>query len=215
MLIWLLLAGAQAADPTTAAVPIGNPYSPDDFPESALRQGVSGRVRVEVTVSPEGKPLRCAPVAPSGSEVLDAVSCSSIMKRGRFKPALDNEGRPSISVVRQTANWFIGSNQSDMEALAKRIPKPNDIDVKAAVRKLPAGLVSPVEVIVDLIVSEAGSITHCAARPVDGDRTDFSGVACRQAMLLNRLPPAKNANGAAVASVQQAKISFSVPELAP
>lgn len=210
MLVLLMLAAAQAADPTAAAIPVGNPYSPSDYPLRVLQQNVSGRVRVEVTISPEGKPFRCQPVAPSGSPELDAVTCSSMMKRGRFKPALDHNGQPRVGVVRQTAIWFVGD-----ASVERRIPKINDIDVRATVQKLPAGFVSPVEVTTDLVVDETGSIEHCAARPVEKDRTEFSAVACRQAMLLGHLAPAKDVNGAPVASVQQAKISFSLPVAAP
>jgi outer membrane biosynthesis protein TonB len=43
----------------------------------------------------------------SGNKFLDAASCSKLVKRARFEPALDIQGRPMRSISITAINWFL------------------------------------------------------------------------------------------------------------
>lgn len=67
-----------------------------------------GTVAVQVTVKPNGRVSKCAPVRGSGNAELDAMTCRLVRKRARFTPALDANGRP---VVSQTYTSFVWSSR--------------------------------------------------------------------------------------------------------
>ncbi|HYC94807.1 MAG TPA: TonB family protein [Sphingomicrobium sp.] len=64
-----------------------------------------GTVAVQVTVEPDGRVSRCAPVRGSGNAGLDALTCSIVQQRARFNPALDAQGRPVASQTYTTFFW--------------------------------------------------------------------------------------------------------------
>jgi TonB family protein len=65
-----------------------------DYPPQLVDDGVQGRTVVRLTVSAEGRATECATVATSGTQALDERTCQSILRRGRFRPALGADGRP-------------------------------------------------------------------------------------------------------------------------
>ena len=75
----------------------------DDYPISALRAGIQGRVIVRIALDAEARPTECVAVASSGNEAIDAATCRAVRSRGRFLPALDARGQataaPFIAVV--------------------------------------------------------------------------------------------------------------------
>lgn len=82
--------------PASRARVIGNPgdwFRTDDYPASARRAGIEGRVQVRLLIDPEGRVARCRVVSASASQDLDAVTCRSAMANGRFVPATDSRGR--------------------------------------------------------------------------------------------------------------------------
>lgn len=79
-----------------------------DFPRTALYEGISGTVVVRIDVDASGALVGCKVVAGSGNSALDAQTCISFRKRGRFEPALGADGKPvPISFV-QTVTWLAG-----------------------------------------------------------------------------------------------------------
>jgi TonB family protein len=79
----------------------------DDYPESAIRAGISGRLVVRVRVSAEGRATDCAVVATSGHVPFDEAACRAILRRGRFSPALDANGQPTSIAFAAAVMWLI------------------------------------------------------------------------------------------------------------
>lgn len=82
-------------------------FKAQDYPPSALREGVMGRVRVKVPVNASGEPAGCDVVAASGNSDLDSTTCNIILSRARFEPATDVDGKPVRSVFVETIQWLL------------------------------------------------------------------------------------------------------------
>jgi hypothetical protein len=54
----------------------------------------------DLTLDKQGRPIRCEITNSSGSAKIDAVVCSSLMRRAHYKPALDANGLAVPAVVR-------------------------------------------------------------------------------------------------------------------
>lgn len=91
------LAGPEDADrPALNAEPTGNPaswFSNDDYPDEARRRNEEGRVMLRLKIDPHGVARACAIVSSSGSVILDDATCALAMRRSRFVPARDLEGK--------------------------------------------------------------------------------------------------------------------------
>jgi TonB family protein len=77
-----------------------------DYPPAALRMAIEGRVLVRIAVSAQGRATDCAPVATSGSPVIDATTCRVALMRARFRPARDAEGRAVAARAVFAVNWL-------------------------------------------------------------------------------------------------------------
>ncbi len=94
-------ATASASAPTmaggnTSPVPISRPAP--SYPREALRRGVGGTVRVQVTVAADGSVERMEVAASSGNRHLDRAAMDAV-RRWRFTPALRNGQPVSATVV--------------------------------------------------------------------------------------------------------------------
>jgi TonB family protein len=76
-----------------------------DYPGDARRSHEQGTVMILWTVGIEGRVTDCLPVITSGTASLDRAACSAIIRRGRFKPALDKDGKPMISHYARKVAW--------------------------------------------------------------------------------------------------------------
>lgn len=79
--------------------------SADDYPVTAQREDQQGTTRFLILIDEKGLPRDCTLLGTSGSAVLDSRSCGLIMQRARFKPALDQTGKPAKSSWIQAINW--------------------------------------------------------------------------------------------------------------
>ncbi|MDQ3160557.1 MAG: energy transducer TonB [Pseudomonadota bacterium] len=86
---------AEMPGGSTSPVPISRP--PPIYPREALRRGVGGTVRVQVTVAPDGRVERMDVAQSSGDRYLDRAAMEAV-RRWRFSPALRN-GRPVSATV--------------------------------------------------------------------------------------------------------------------
>ena len=90
---------APPAAPTVskAAGPKGNPadwITNDDYPSDALSAEAQGTTKIRWDISPAGRVENCTIVASSGNSSLDRAACSALTRRGRYSPALDQNGAP-------------------------------------------------------------------------------------------------------------------------
>lgn len=64
------------------------------YPARAVQQGLQGRVGIEAVVAPNGRAISCSVHKTSGHAILDDAACEGVKRRGRFEPALDDNGLP-------------------------------------------------------------------------------------------------------------------------
>lgn len=111
VLAWALLLADPLTPPTspapavTAPAPRGRVLSSEDYPAAALRAGEEGRVGYRLVVSPDGRPTECAITSSSHSASLDAETCRILLRRARFSPARDGEGRPTTGIWEGAFTW--------------------------------------------------------------------------------------------------------------
>ena len=82
-------------------------FNSSDYPLGALKEDASGRTIVRHVVDEAGRPSDCVLLKSSGNKFLDLASCSKLLKRARFEPALDVQGRPMRSVSVTAVNWLL------------------------------------------------------------------------------------------------------------
>lgn len=66
-----------------------------------------GDAIVKFTVTPEGRAKDCTTVAPSGSAVIDWQTCSTIVAKARFSPAIGPTGQPVATAIAFKSRWVI------------------------------------------------------------------------------------------------------------
>lgn len=203
-MLWIV-----AAAQVTAPLPlqVHSWFSANDVPEYLLAHSDDGvwMVPVRLTVAPDGNIRSCQPEASSKIAALDAHTCSIVLHRAHFRPALV-DGVPTFGVYRTTVKYFISQRPWD-------ISKSSYPDVDLTVKSLPAGLKSPTLVRVMFAVDANGTKTSCAADGSDGmEKVDnhpaLIPVACDQVMSGYQAIPAMEA-GKPISSVQNAIVRFS------
>jgi TonB family protein len=98
--------GAQRGDPLE--IKRAGWISTNDYPVAAFSNGIEGEVHYDVDVSAGGKPLRCRIRRSSGSSLLDGVTCTLVMSRLIFIPAVDAQGQWREGVDHGSVTWRIG-----------------------------------------------------------------------------------------------------------
>jgi len=89
----------------TAAKQTGGEITDEDFPDSAKSRGESGTSTAHFTVGTDGRVASCN--AAGASPSLDAEACKLILKRFRFKPALDDAGSPIVQEFTRRIKWQV------------------------------------------------------------------------------------------------------------
>lgn len=77
-----------------------------DYPRDAKRKGEQGSVFVRYIVGTDGRVRDCQILFSTASSRLNEVTCAVIEKRFRFRPALDEAGRPTEWTIRRDFDWF-------------------------------------------------------------------------------------------------------------
>ena len=79
----------------------------DDYPPAALRAEQQGRADATLLINEFGRAENCGVVNSSGSIALDQATCDILMRRARFYPALDAQGRITRGSVTESITWRI------------------------------------------------------------------------------------------------------------
>lgn len=82
-------------------------FTPNDYPDQALRQNSQGTAGVRFWVDKAGRPRDCKAIQSSGNKILDNRTCAVIVKRGRFEPARMANGQPTESIGFLRIRWEI------------------------------------------------------------------------------------------------------------
>lgn len=77
--------------------------SDEDYPSSSIRNEEAGTSVATFTIGTDGKVASCN--ASGASPTLDAETCKLIIRRFRFKPALDTSGQPIAETKSQRVTW--------------------------------------------------------------------------------------------------------------
>ena len=83
-----------------------------DYPLASIRDGIEGNVTVKLIAGPDAKVLDCQIMSSSGSKVLDDLTCTLLMERGKFAvigSANEPDGRYSMP---QKIRWQIPATAS-------------------------------------------------------------------------------------------------------
>ncbi len=104
--------------PPPAPAPPGNYASPArpvdwqaispqqaDYPNSSWAAGEEDIVRYSVEIDAEGNASNCVVIESSGFGALDAKTCEIVLARGKFEPALDEDGVPIAGIFTESHNW--------------------------------------------------------------------------------------------------------------
>lgn len=85
---------------TRKAMPLGSPgewMRSGDYPRDMLAKWQPGLVQFRLIVGEDGLPTDCHIQQSTNPEGFDDAVCKALMRRARFEPALDGEGKPMAS----------------------------------------------------------------------------------------------------------------------
>ncbi|MEM7780170.1 MAG: TonB family protein [Pseudomonadota bacterium] len=83
------------------------------FPSAPIRQDISGAVKVQVKVTPDGRAIECQVVESSGSMIIDRWACRGTERYARFEPGTDAEGHAIESRWSSTMSFNAGPSGSE------------------------------------------------------------------------------------------------------
>ena len=92
--------------PTPTTSP-GRWLKPGDYPGPELRAGKQGIVNFWLGIDASGKPTECEIQRSYSDEAFDIATCKALMRKARFEPALDADGKPVPSFYANTVNFLI------------------------------------------------------------------------------------------------------------
>lgn len=78
------------------------------YPSRALREGIEGTVRVNLSVDEYGYPTGCEVAVSSGSTYLDDATCKDLQRFTRYYPALDESGVAAPGIHTRNIRWQMG-----------------------------------------------------------------------------------------------------------
>lgn len=102
---WAIAGVPEDRDSAAIAISPVNWVVPDDYPGKALRLMHDGRVKADVEVSKRGTVRRCRTRISSGYAELDRATCSLLVRRARYLPARDAQGRPRATTDSYSFIW--------------------------------------------------------------------------------------------------------------
>jgi protein TonB len=105
--------GAGQGDGASDAELIKGRITDRDYPPDALAAGTEGLVGLRFTVAPDGRVSDCRVTRSIGDPALDALTCRLIVKRFRYRPALDGNGHPVAQVITGDHRWTIARSSED------------------------------------------------------------------------------------------------------
>ncbi len=79
----------------------------NDYPREMLAAGKQAIIKFRLNVDERGAPTSCDIQRAFGDPVFDKLSCQAMMRRARFLPALDENGRPAPSYFLSTIKFIM------------------------------------------------------------------------------------------------------------
>jgi hypothetical protein len=191
---------AASVSRITSAQPIGNPgaWATDlDYPPSARAAGVVGATGFDLLIDAVGRPVRCDVRQPSGTSILDAITCALMMKRARFKPARDQLGHPIASVWHSRVLWALPGRSF--------VPAPEPAELVLTVSKAPQKILGRTWYVIVVLGSD-GKVEACDPSQKDRSET-LSGTVC-DAVRNQALPTTLGSDGQAIKTIRSVSVRF-------
>ena len=85
--------------------PPGDWMGSADYPLGLMLSDVEGRVSFRLVVSSAGKPVACHIESVTNSDVFNDAVCASLIRRARFSPAQDSNGKPVSAYWRSSVRF--------------------------------------------------------------------------------------------------------------
>jgi TonB family protein len=181
-MLWMLMAAA-ATQPALVAMPM----TERDYPTKLIENGESGVVSVHLSVGANGQPTACKVTESSGSQALDALTCSIATRRARFVAARDAAGQATAGDYRTAIIW---GSRGDVA------PASEAMDLN--VRKLPGGYVRPAHV--QVLYGADGKPSHCEALLSSGSAAADRAVCSQLTGMVSVAPPKSGSDEPATAT---------------
>jgi hypothetical protein len=197
MLMWLALV-AQLFAPQPQYMWFSN----DDTPVKEIGNRDFARVKLRLTIPPDGRVHACEIEETSGNPHLDLYTCELTRRRALFTPAKNVEGANTYGVYRIPVVWTKGP-----------VSLPPTGDLIVSIREPTHGPQLPTIVHVMFAVDKTGRIQECGGEPPSFESPDRNSpilvpVACEQLKGEFHPQPAKDDQGTSVESVQDAVVVF-------
>jgi protein TonB len=105
----MMISVALLALASTPATPVAQQrwFTNLDYPSDALGAGAQGVTEFQILIGIDGKPKSCQILKSAGHPSLDKATCKIVMRRGRWKPALDDSGQAVESRFSSRFTWII------------------------------------------------------------------------------------------------------------
>jgi TonB family protein len=176
-----------------------------DYPTKAEVEKRSGTSLFDLSINAEGSVTDCKITSSSGHTDLDQRSCEIATQRGKFIPALDVAGNPSIGRILSGVVWALPQVESVKSTTSYAPPPP---------RKRPQLFKEPGFAEFEFFVKADGSIGDCKA---SGDLLKKVGEPsniCDEAKWDNeRYEPYLDVSGRPVAKKVTARISVDIADV--
>jgi TonB family protein len=176
-----------------ARAPLGELFSGDDYPVSAIRNQEEGRVAYRMIIAPDGRVAACRIEVSSGSDALDGATCRILRVRARFLPARDRDGLPTWDVHTGRVSWVLPPPPA-IPALALQASEA----VLTAAELGTAGPAPWPTLGYTLSIDETGRVTECLIDP-SGERARLAEAVCAALRDRARYSPALDGAGAPMA----------------
>ena len=101
---------SQTVGSSKFAEPATNPgtwVNSNEYPADARNLGIEGRTEFLLTIGTNGKVKSCVITGSSGSSSLDLQTCRSMSMNGRFRPALNENGKPVEGKWASAVQWML------------------------------------------------------------------------------------------------------------
>ncbi|MBO9376105.1 TonB family protein [Sphingomonas histidinilytica] len=190
--ISILITGALVIPLAAVAEPLGSPQrvdedqwiGADDYPPSAARLGLEGKVVAQLEVEPSGKPISCTAQLSSGFPLLDEGTCDLLMRRAKYRAFSNRHGNILDSV---SISWKLGNSPAGpRKAPTPRIEAVHQdgwLDLKWIRSNMHGKNTGSVQAVIE--ADDLGKATNCTITASSGNSV-FDKRLCKQLMKVSR-----------------------------
>lgn len=174
----LALQAVQDAPKKREPVPRGMPQNwitDADYPPEALRARKFGTVGFRLDVDAAGQVTACHLAQSSGYSDLDERVCDRLLKRARFSPAQDGEGKGVPSTYSNAFYWILSGGPRRLNPIGVIAGTPTEVVI--ALRALPKGYANPA---ILRLVFTGEAVRACHVERSSGD-AGLDRIACERA----------------------------------